>query len=494
MPKSSQRPILIDNIQLLTNRPDRISAISTELGAILVSGSRIQAVCQNAAEIAALHQHAAEIIDGDGKIAMPGLINAHCHTYASVLRGTENSQPLEVWALYTMAYGRSLDPSLMDTAVKLSAAEMIRNGVTAVIDHIPHIGLFQHTMAAHAETEMRVGLAPFMQDIPDHVFLGIPLPDELRLPLETPPPMTPAETRSFFDEFFARAQDLPDRIIPIIGPNGPQRCSPELWQVWRELQETHDAPVHTHLLETKAQALKSRQLWDGGLVAEMQRQGLLNSKLTAAHGIWLLDSERQLLADFDVTVVHNPTSNLMLGSGVIPYGEYAERGVAIAIGSDSTNTGGRHDLFECIRLAAMLPRLSQPDYETWPSAADVMVNSIRAGAGALGLGGELGQLVPGQFADLILLDMNKATAIGPATTLELVAQHAAPGVVTDVMTDGNWLLRDRELQTFDETSLIATFADQREGLLARTNSQSNLLEPTAQLIKEYLTSLPSVCC
>ena len=155
----------------------------------------------------------------------------------------------------------------------------------------------------------------------------------------------------------------------MIGPNGPQRCSPELWQVWRELQEIYDAPVHTHLLETKAQAVKSRQLWEGGLVAEMQRQGLLTSRLTAAHGIWLLESERQLLADFGVTVVHNPTSNLMLGSGVMPYSDYADRGVAIAIGSDSANTGGRHDLFECIRLAAMLTRLSQPDYETWPSAA-----------------------------------------------------------------------------------------------------------------------------
>ena len=113
-----------------------------------------------------------------------------------------------------MAYGRSLDPGLMDTAVKLSAVEMIRNGVTAVIDHIPHIGLFQYTMAAHAGTGMRVGLAPFMQDIPDHVFLGIPLPDELREPLEMPPPMAPAETRNFFDEFFAQARNLPDRIIP----------------------------------------------------------------------------------------------------------------------------------------------------------------------------------------------------------------------------------------------------------------------------------------
>ena len=242
----------------------------------------------------------------------------------------------------------------------------------------------------------------------------------------------------------------------MIGPNGPQRCSPELWQVWRDLQDTYNAPVHTHLLETKAQAVKSRQLWDGGLVAEMRRQGLLNSKLTAAHGIWLLESERRLLADFGVTVVHNPTSNLMLGSGVMPCGEYADCGVAIAIGSDSSNTGGRHDLFECIRLAAMLPRLSQPDYETWPSAADVMVNSIRAGANALGLGGELGQLVPGQLADLILLDMNKATAIGPAITPELIAQHAARGVVTDVMTDGNWLLRDRELQTTSQRKQVQT--------------------------------------
>jgi 5-methylthioadenosine/S-adenosylhomocysteine deaminase len=483
-----EKSCLIDNIQLLTPGENASFSLNETRSALLVTDGRIVAIAQNSSDRSGLAARAHNVVDAGGKVAMPGLVNSHCHSYASVLRGTENSQPLEVWALYTMAYGCSLTPDLIHSAVHLSAAEMIRNGITAVIDHIPHIGLFDHALAAHEQTGMRVGLAPFMQDIPDHQFLKFDLPDDLRIPLETPTPMTPAQTNSFFESVFEQLIDLPDRLIGMIGPNAPQRCSPSLWQVWRELQEKFDAQVHTHLLETSIQAEQSHKTWSGGLVAEMARQGLLNNKLSTAHNIWLADTERDLLADHGVTVVHNPASNLMLGSGVMPYSDYRDRDMAIGLGSDSANTAGRHDIFEAARLASMLPRLETRDDQSWPSTADVLSGSICAGATALGLGQDMGRLAVGQIADLILLNMDKSVSAGPHLNPELVAQHGCRDVVTDVMIDGRWVMRHGELQTIDEATVLTDFAGQRGDLLARAGAQSDDMIRTADLIREKLLS------
>ncbi len=488
MPNQSHRQHLIDNIHLLSPEPDTSRSITKSTQAILISGNRIKAIIQNSEEISSLRSGAAVVVDGIGKVAMPGLINGHCHTYGTVLRGTENSQPLEVWALYTMAYGKCLDPGLVRSAVGLSAVEMIRNGVTSVIDHIPHLGLLEHTLAAHRESGMRVGAAPFMQDIPDHKFLKFELPDELRRHLETPLPMSANDTTTFFESFFEKLRDMPDRIIAMIGPNAPQRCSQELWQVWRQLQQKYDAPVHTHLLETELQARQSQKIWQGGLVAEMARQNLLNDKLSVAHGIWLQECERELLSRHGATLIHNPVSNLMLGSGRMPYQKYRELGMLIGIGSDSdsANTAGRHDIFEAARLAAMLPRLGEPDYDKWPTAGEVMTSSIQAGAKALGLKVELGQLQPGQLADLILLDMDELNLAGPVLNTELIAQHAGRENVSDVMINGNWVMRDRRLAAINEERLLADFRDQKATFLARAESELEVAGEIAPFIKQAL--------
>lgn len=480
MSNQTAKPQLIENVYLLESSDSRSPVISNRPVAILVESNQIEAIIEKKDDISALRGREISVIDGGGKIAMPGLINGHCHTYATVLRGSENSQPLEVWALYTMAYGRHLDPGLIHSAVAMSAVEMIRGGVTSVIDHIPHIGLLEHTMAAHEKYGMRVGVAPFMQDIPDHKFLRIDLPAEHRIALETPSPKSVEQTRVFFEEFFAQLNGMPNRMIGMIGPNAPQRCSVGLWKIWRELQEKYNAPVHTHLLETKAQAVRSHQVWEGGLVAEMARHHLLNDKLSVAHGIWLHDNERDLLARHGVTVIHNPASNLMLGSGAMPFIDYRQRGVPIGIGSDSANTAGRHDIFEGAKLAAMLPRLSEPNFEKWPAANEVLFDSIEAGAKALGLDRELGQLSSGKLADLILIDREDLSFSGLQNNAEVIAQHAGRGNITDVMIDGEWVMRDRNMTMIDEDELQTSYLNQREAYLERMQEdleQAHMMAP-----------------
>ena len=210
--------------------------------------------------------------------------------------------------------------------------------------------------------------------------------------------------------------------------------------------------------------------WPGGLVVEMERQSLLDDRLSVAHGIWLTRQERSVLARHGVTLVHNPASNLMLGSGILPLADSGAAGLAMAIGTDSANTGGRHDLFEAMRLAMMLPRVSGLEYQAWPRGRDVLDMATRNGAAVLGRRDTLGRIAPGQLADLVLVRRDAATTLALADTEAALVQHGGPETVEAVMVDGRWLMRDRRIVAFDEAAAIAAAGDAIAAIRERTAS------------------------
>jgi len=160
-----------------------------------------------------------------------------------------------------------------------------------------------------------------------------------------------------------------------------------------------------------------------------------------------------------VTVVHNPASNLMLGSGRLPLPSLLERGVPLALGTDSTNSGGRHDLFEVMRLALMLQRPDTPEPRAWPTPRRVLEMATSGGARAIGQGGAVGRIEPGQRADLVLLDPRGAALAGAPATVPHLVQHGSAAAVAAVMIDGAWVLRDGRILAFDEAAVLAAAAD-----------------------------------
>jgi 5-methylthioadenosine/S-adenosylhomocysteine deaminase len=443
--------ILIDDVRLCTAE----TGLAIERAAVAVADGRIAAVLRGEDDRLAACARAAEVVASDGMILMPGLINAHTHSYGNVLRGTENSLPLEPWALYTVAYCRSLDDEAIRLAVLIGAAEMIRNGITACVDHFSQIGRALAALAAHRESGMRVGFAPMMQDIPDHRVLALDMPPDLLRRLEAVAPPTPAEVERFFRNLAAESDG--GRVAIMLGPNAPQRCSPALLDLWRRLADELDLNVHTHCLETWPQAEAGRRNAAGSTVGEMARLGLLDRRLSIAHGIWLDPAERDLLAEHRVAVVHNPTSNMMLGSGVMPLDDYRRRGVTLALGSDSANTGGRNDLFEIMRLAMMMHRPALPSQD-WPRPEQVLTMATLGGARVLGLEHELGRIAPGQRADLILLRSGGAAMIAARPGIATIVQHGSADAVSAVMIDGRWVYRDGRILSFDEQGVLDRYA------------------------------------
>lgn len=163
------------------------------IGSVLVEGERISGVFTSGGG----PTRADEVIDGSGLAVMPGLVNAHHHSYSNVLRGTRNDRRLESWALYTVAHGYVLDGEAIRLAALLGAAEAMRHGVTALIDHAPHIAHAEAALEAHAQSGLRVGYAPFMHDRSDHDLLGVTLPGDLR-PAFDAPNRTPETIAGFY--------------------------------------------------------------------------------------------------------------------------------------------------------------------------------------------------------------------------------------------------------------------------------------------------------
>jgi 5-methylthioadenosine/S-adenosylhomocysteine deaminase len=454
--------ILIDDVRIATPQTRRLSGPAS----VAVDGGRITAVLNGEEERLAARARAVEIVAGDGMILMPGLVNAHTHSYGNVLRGTENSLPLEPWALYTVAYGRSLDDEAIRLSVLIGAAEMIRNGITACVDHFAHFARARAALAAHRDSGMRVGFAPMMQDLPDHRVLGLELPPDLRQRLEAGPSQTAAQVEHSFRDLAAELPAGNRRVTLMLGPNAPQRCSSALLGVWRRLAGELALPVHTHCLETLPQAEAGRRAWPGGTVGEMARNRLLDAKLSIAHGIWLDPAERDLLAAHGVAVIHNPTSNMMLGSGRMPIEDYLRSGVVLALGSDSANSGGRNDLFEIMRLAMMMHRPALP-LDKWPTAERVFEMATLGGARVLGLGRELGRIAPGQRADLVLLRANGAAMVAGRPDIATIVQHASAEAVAAVMVDGTWVYRDGNILSFDEPAMLARYSELGSEILAR---------------------------
>ncbi len=423
-------------------------------GSVLIENGRIAAIGYGD-EAHALKARAATTTDANGRALIPGFVNAHHHSYANAQRGTENALPLELWALYTVAYGRNIDEKLLRLAILTGAAEMLRNGVTGVIDHSPPVRRAPASLAAHVESGMRVGFAPFFHDTHDHDLLGFEIPAALRAGVEGlgfPP-------ADLVGDVFAQlaAADGGARVKILLGPNAPQRCSPGLLDLWARLRDQHGFGSHTHLLETRAQAIACARHWPDGIVAEMDRRGLLDERLAVAHGVWLTPKERDLLAARGVTVVHNPASNLMLGSGILPAADLRRRGVRMALGSDSANTGGSADPFELMRLATMIGRVGN-DWESWLDAETAFAMATEGGAAAMGLRDEIGRIETGRLADLVLVDMAGAAST-EAPGVETLVRHCGPAAVRATMVGGAWVYRDGKVLAFDETNIRRELAD-----------------------------------
>lgn len=410
-------------------------------GAIAINGSSITAVGDEK-EILAQYE-SEKLLDCQGKVLMPGLVNAHTHVPMTLLRGLADDLRLDVWLMgYMMPVEREfVSPDFVQLGTKLACAEMIRSGITSFAD----MYYFEEDVAkATAEIGMRA--------VCSQTVMKYPTPDA-----------------QFFEESLEMSRDFISRwkghdlIVPSVAPHAPYTCPPEILKAAAALAVEFDVPLHTHISETAIEVENMRRENQMPVVPYVKKQNLFDAKVLAAHCVHIDEGEMHTLLHFGAGVAHNPSSNMKLASGVAPIKRMLEIGLKVGIGTDGPSSNNDLDMFEEMRLASFLQKGFSGDPTTLPAKTTLAMGTLQ-GAQAIHISHLAGSLEEGKRADLILIDLtplhnSPRFRHDPNGTYSQIIFAAKADDVTDVMVNGKWLMRDRILANLNETELLLQAAD-----------------------------------
>lgn len=425
-----------------------------EPGGLAVKGNEIIAVGFEADILD--EWDAPEIINCGKKVLLPGLINAHTHVPMTLLRGLADDLRLDVWLMgYCMPVEREfVSPEFVRLGTLLGCAEMIRSGVTTFAD----MYYFEDDIA---EATAQAG----MRGLLGQTILMFPSPDS----------DSPIEALEYTRKFIEKWKNHP-LIIPVVSPHAAYTNTSEILKLASALAQEYDVPLHTHISETASEVENMRRENEMPVVPYMKKQEVLKAKAIAAHCVHIDEGEMHTLLHANTGVAHNPSSNLKLASGMAPIRKMLEVGLNVGIGTDGTASNNDLDMFEEMRLAAFVGKVSTNDPTSLP-AETVLLMATRMGAEALHIGEITGSLEPGKRADLILIDLNKVHN-APRFRRDHNGIYAQiiyatkSSDVTDVMVDGKWVMRENNLLTINENSILQeaavyaakvdTFLEERE--------------------------------
>jgi 5-methylthioadenosine/S-adenosylhomocysteine deaminase len=401
-------------------------------GSVAVRGDSIVAVGPRA-EIEARYQ-SGQVIDARGHLLLPGLINGHTHVPMTLFRGLHDDVTLHDW-LYKYIFpaeAKNVNEEFVRWGTRLAAAEQIRAGVTTFAD------MYYFEDAIAEETE-----AAGMRGVLGETFIDFPAPDN----------KSEADMLAYTERFLKRWQGDP-LIHAAPAPHSIYTCSKKTLQDAAALARRYHAPILIHVAEMKKEREDSEKANGMSPVAYLEKIGVLGPDVVAAHCIFVDDADRKLLAQRGVGCVHNPSSNMMIASGVAPVPEMRAAGVAVGLGTDGpAGSNNDLDLMEEIDLAAKLAKISKMDPLALNAKSVVEMATID-GARALHLEKEIGSLETGKKADIILISLHEPNAVPMYDIYAQLAYSLKGNDVRSVIIGGKFVMQDHLLLTVDEQKVM----------------------------------------
>jgi 5-methylthioadenosine/S-adenosylhomocysteine deaminase len=420
-------------------------------------------------------------IDGTNKLLLPGFFNAHTHSPEMWQRGVIRPLPLELWLgeLYDFT---PLDPEQIYLSALGTATETLLSGGTSVVDHLvlipgQELETIATTVRAYTEVGIRAFVAPLIQD--ESLTAGIPSGESSQT--HQPFFRSTAATLEII-EAAVRQFHRPDEGVSIlVAPTGIQLCTDALFTGCIELSDRYNLCRHSHLLETKAQEKLAQQKYGCTAVEHLKRIGYLGDRTTLAHCVWLNDADIAILAETQSTVVHNPLSNLRLGSGIAPILKYLQAGVNVTFGCDGASSNDSQDLLEAIKIGSILHNITDLDYQHWITPRKAVEMASLGGAKGLNLSEQLGSLTVGKQADLVLYDLTNLSLLPRTDPIGLLVLGRPSNVVHSAWVNGKQIVADGQITTINVDDL-------RKELFNRSQWESQRQSPTvAELELHYRT-------
>jgi len=401
-------------------------------GSVAVRGDSIVAVGPRA-EIEARYQ-SAQVIDARGNLVLPGFINGHTHVPMTLFRGLHDDVTLNDW-LYKYIFpaeAKNVNEQFVRWGTRLAAAEQIRSGVTTFAD------MYYFEDAIAEETK-----AAGMRGVLGETFIDFPAPDN----------KSEAEMLAYTERFLKRWQGDP-LIHAAPAPHSIYTCSKRTLQDSAALARKYHAPILIHVAEMKKEWDDSEKANGMSPVAYLEKVGVLGPDVVAAHCIFVDEADRKLLAERGVGCVHNPSSNMMIASGVSPVPEMRSQGVAVGLGTDGpAGSNNDLDLMEEIDLAAKLAKISTMNPLALNARSVVEMATID-GARALHMEREIGSVEAGKKADLVLINLNEPNGVPMYDVYAQIAYASKGSDVDTVVIAGKVVMRDRKLLTIDEPKVL----------------------------------------
>jgi 5-methylthioadenosine/S-adenosylhomocysteine deaminase len=369
------------------------------------------------------------VINGRGKLVIPGFVNAHGHAAMTLLRSYADDVPLMFWLEKRIwPVEQRLKREDVYWGTMLAILEMLKSGTTTFTDM--YFFMDQAAEAAE-ESGIRAVLSRGLVGIGNLADKGL------------------EESERFVHDWQGKAEG---RITTMLGPHAPYTCPPEYLKRVMELQEKLDVPLQIHLAETMDEVNRIKEQYGVSPPVLLRDTGLFAKPVLAAHCVHLSAEDMDILRDHGVRVAHNPGSNLKLGSGISPVPDLLERGVIVGLGTDGAASNNNLDMLEEIRLAALLHKGSRMD-PTLITAMDALAMATRESAKAVFLD-DVGVIAPGMKADLAMIDLNRPHLTPRHNVVAHLVYAAQPGDITLVMVDGKVLVEDGVPTALDEEKIM----------------------------------------
>lgn len=413
--------ILFRNVTAVTMDPARPVL---QNACVAVEGTRIASVGQE-------HPRGEfdRVIDGQGKALLPGLVNCHTHVPMTLLRGYGGGHDLQHWLNdYIFPAEARLDDRCVAAGTALGLAEMIASGTTCIADMYMHTG-------AVARTVLESGVSANLSC--GGVYFGAP--EDF-----SPDACGDCRNQIALTEEWNGAGDGQIKVDASI--HAEYTSNPSLWEWMAGYAAEHGLGMHVHVSETRSEHESCLQKYGKTPVALLDRYGVWVNGGTAAHCVWVSDADMELMVQRNITAVHNPVSNLKLASGAARVPRLLERGVNVALGTDGVASNNSHDLFEEIKLAALLHKGIGLDPAAVTARQALEMATIN---GARALRRNTGVIAPGKTADLILVDL-AAPNLFPCHDVEADLVYSARGSnVVMNMARGRVIYEKGEFFTLD---------------------------------------------
>jgi 5-methylthioadenosine/S-adenosylhomocysteine deaminase len=418
-------------------------------GAVAVKGDTIIAVGHRS-EIETNYE-SPQTVDGKNTLLLPGFINGHTHVPMTLFRGLHDDVTLNDW-LYKYIFPaekKNVTEEFVRWGTRLAAAEQIRSGVTTFAD------MYYFEDAVAEETK-----AAGMRGVLGETFIDFPAPDN----------KTEAAMLEYTEKFFKKWQGEA-LIQAAVAPHSIYTCSQKTLQDASALARKYHAPILIHVAEMKKEWEDSEKQNGMSPVQYLDKIGILGSDVIAAHCIFVDEADRTILAKHNVGCVHNPSSNMMIASGVSPVPEMRAAGIAVGLGTDGpAGSNNDLDLMEEIDLAAKLAKITKMSPLALNALAVVEMATID-GARALHMENEIGSLETGKKADLILIGLDEPNAVPMYDVYAQIAYALKASDVETVMIGGRVVMRDHRLLTVDEQAAIAKAREYQKTVAASLGMQ-----------------------